>query len=370
MKKRLRMVLGGPRGGLGGAQRIVESLERRLEADGWTVEWFGPANLSRIPASRRYPGLNEALRTLAVGAALRKLPRADLTLSHGTYGLGAPGRRIHVHHGTFAGLADACRAGLPNLDYQVMRRLNGGLEAWSGRGATNVVVSERVAGEIARNYGIRRSIRIHNGVDVSHLAPQPDRRALRARWGLPEDRFLAAVVGRMDYGKGWKVLQALDTLLPPTVHFALAAPPDGSSRLLPGRMTVIPGVPYPELPSFYGACDALLCPSLYEGFGLTLIEAWACGLPVVTGRVGIVGELTGREAAFDRCVADVADAPALAAALVGLREAPEQAQRQAEWGRELAHRRFSLERFQADYLDLINRTLDGVQDGVPAVAAP
>ena len=46
----------------------------------------------------------------------------------------------------------------------------------------------------------------------------------------------------------------------------------------------------------YNAADVLLAPSLYEGFGLTVIEAMACGLPVITSNVSSIPEVVGNAA--------------------------------------------------------------------------
>jgi glycosyltransferase involved in cell wall biosynthesis len=57
---------------------------------------------------------------------------------------------------------------------------------------------------------------------------------------------------------------------------------------------VRPGfVPHHELPAFYCAADAFLFPTLYEGFGLPLLEALTCGCPVITSNNSSVPEVTG-----------------------------------------------------------------------------
>ena len=48
-----------------------------------------------------------------------------------------------------------------------------------------------------------------------------------------------------------------------------------------------------ELVKIYNAADILLAPSIYEGFGLTVLEAMACGTPVVTSNVSSIPEVTG-----------------------------------------------------------------------------
>jgi glycosyltransferase involved in cell wall biosynthesis len=47
---------------------------------------------------------------------------------------------------------------------------------------------------------------------------------------------------------------------------------------------------------FYNAADVLLAPSLYEGFGLTILEAMACGTPVITSNVSSLPEVAGNAA--------------------------------------------------------------------------
>lgn len=47
------------------------------------------------------------------------------------------------------------------------------------------------------------------------------------------------------------------------------------------------------LREIYNAADVLIAPSLYEGFGLTILEAMACGLPVITANVSSLPEVVG-----------------------------------------------------------------------------
>ena len=52
-------------------------------------------------------------------------------------------------------------------------------------------------------------------------------------------------------------------------------------------------VPDEDLPAFYNAADLFLFPSLYEGFGIPVLEAMACGCPVVTSKTGCSPEVAG-----------------------------------------------------------------------------
>ncbi len=52
-------------------------------------------------------------------------------------------------------------------------------------------------------------------------------------------------------------------------------------------------VPDADLPALYAGADALLFPSLYEGFGIPVLEAFACGTPVITSDVSALPEVAG-----------------------------------------------------------------------------
>jgi len=60
------------------------------------------------------------------------------------------------------------------------------------------------------------------------------------------------------------------------------------------QYVIMPGyVARADLPLWYGAADLLVYPSLYEGFGLPVLEAMACGLPVITSNVSSLPEVAG-----------------------------------------------------------------------------
>lgn len=57
-------------------------------------------------------------------------------------------------------------------------------------------------------------------------------------------------------------------------------------------------VPDEDMPGIYAACEALVFPSLAEGFGLPVIEAMACGTPVLVSAVSCLPEVAGNAALF------------------------------------------------------------------------
>jgi glycosyltransferase involved in cell wall biosynthesis len=59
------------------------------------------------------------------------------------------------------------------------------------------------------------------------------------------------------------------------------------------RVLFAPHVPHEELPWVYAAAEILVMPSLIEGFGLPVLEAMACGTPVVCSRAASLPEVAG-----------------------------------------------------------------------------
>ncbi|MGA2171358.1 MAG: glycosyltransferase family 1 protein [Terracidiphilus sp.] len=62
------------------------------------------------------------------------------------------------------------------------------------------------------------------------------------------------------------------------------------------RVHFVGMVPDAQLPSLYRSAEALVFASLYEGFGLPVLEAMACGTPVVTSNIGALQEVAGNAA--------------------------------------------------------------------------
>jgi glycosyltransferase involved in cell wall biosynthesis len=106
-------------------------------------------------------------------------------------------------------------------------------------------------------------------------------------------------------------------------------------------------VPDRDLVLLYNAATAFVFPSLYEGFGLPVLEAMACGTPVVATNLTSVPEVTGDAAKL----VDPRDEDAFLAALTGILTDPEERARLSRAGLERA-RQFSWERAAQQTLDL------------------
>ncbi len=93
-------------------------------------------------------------------------------------------------------------------------------------------------------------------------------------------------------------------------------------------------VPDEALPLWYNAAEILVMPSLYEGFGLPIVEAMACGTPVVAADVSAMPE-AGGDAAL---LFPPHDSAALARALAAVWNHPQQAAEMRQRGLAQAQR--------------------------------
>jgi glycosyltransferase involved in cell wall biosynthesis len=339
--------------GSGGVARVALAQAAMLRECGFEPVAVTPDAVSKPWTSRRFPALNVALLSWQVSHCARQATAGRAPLfSHGMCGArGGEGMRVQLHHGTFRGLAHACRARLSRLEYLILHTINGILERSSSRTRTNVCVSAPVVGELERLYGIRGGRVIYNPVDGEHFAAaagesRPDRR----------DAFTGLCVGRMDYGKGRETVRKMGELLPSEYRLELAAPHIQGEAAWPGdRMRALGRVEYADLPAVYRNSDYLLVASRYEGFGLTMIEAWASGRPIISTNVGLASELRGTEPALDALVVDDPDdADAFAERVRLLRENPELGRRQVEWGRQLIAERFALTAYRRAWRELLS----------------
>lgn len=67
-----------------------------------------------------------------------------------------------------------------------------------------------------------------------------------------------------------------------------------------GALRILSYVPDNDLPALYSCSDAVIAPSLYEGFGLTILEAMACGVPAICSNTTSLKEIIDNPAAtFD-----------------------------------------------------------------------
>lgn len=139
------------------------------------------------------------------------------------------------------------------------------------------------------------------GTDPAHFAPGGDGRAVRERHGLNGGRWMLTVANLTPHkglDTGIRVLAELGRRHPELRYAIVGSGEQGddlrrlATQLGVGeRVRFLTGVPDADLPAIYNASAVYLGvsrlePRSVEGFGISLIEASACGVPVVAGRSG------------------------------------------------------------------------------------
>lgn len=269
-----------PRGRAGGVEVFCGQLEAALGP----LEVFGAAD-GREPngGALSFVGLEQASRALRLSRRFLRAHRRDpfdLVIANGLTGWpltfldpGVP--LIQVYHMTMAGLAHKA---LPlRGDRFVTGQVAARFDRLAGRGKLVVSVSERVRHEVLTWYG-QPSMVVPNAVDVRRFR-RVDQRDAREQLGLDPDERIALFVGRSEYAKGFdRVIEVARAM--PDLRFIAASRPSPAPR----NVRFCANIPHERMPLLYSAADVLLFPSRYEGFGLCLLEALACELPVVVSR--------------------------------------------------------------------------------------
>jgi len=219
-----------------------------------------------------------------------------------------------------------------------------------------LTVSEFARAELSSRLGVPSSrwTVVPPGVDALFRPPTAEERLqLRARLALPP-RYLLAV-GNPKPHKNLALLARIATRLP--VPLVLLAG-DGVSRVFPTPTRVLPEVDEDQLPALYGGAEALLLPSLHEGFGLPALEAMATGTPVLAARAGSLPEVTGGAAEL----LDPEDPEAWVRATNALVRDPRLRSRWVSAGRERA-RAFTWERCARQTLSVYRAALGSAAAG-------
>jgi glycosyltransferase involved in cell wall biosynthesis len=165
-------------------------------------------------------------------------------------------------------------------------------------------------------------IAIPNGVDERfNRAATEAVPAMRARLGLPERYIL--FVGSLDPRKNLRgLLQAWEQISTrldcPLVICGASSHVFRSAGIdrLPESVVLSGYVADEDLPALYAGASLFVYPSLYEGFGLPVIEAMACGTPVVCSSTTALGEVAGDAA----CLVDPAEPESIAAGILRVAE--------------------------------------------------
>jgi mannosyltransferase len=244
------------------------------------------------------------------------------------------------------------------------QRRQSGLTRWLIRRMDAVVATSAKTA----SYLERPATVILHGIDLEGYAPAQDRTALRIQLGLPADGILVGCYGRIRPSKGTDVFSAAMTEV--NKHFPAhalimgrALPKDRDylqhiknnvTKFTLGHMFhFLPEVPVEQMADWYRVLDLYVAPQRWEGFGLTPIEAMACGIPVIATRVGAFEQIVTPDTGM---LVDPDDPAALAAAICTALTPPYPATDWARNARPHVAEHFSIAR-EASELITIYRTL-------------
>lgn len=312
---------------------IVPAEQTRLTHDGHTVVF--DARMPMLPGSASYRILLPGPRTVRI------LKRFSPDLIE----VGDP------YFSGWVGLLVGRRLGIPVISFyhsEYPRALSRTVEKYLGRrpaaltlklitvylrffyGRTDsVIVATRRFQRILNDSGVRRVVYVPLGTDPQRFFPRANREAVRRRLGIPPGHRLLIYAGRIAREKSIKhLVSMIERLHSRRQDLCLLVVGDGElcewvrEAALTRRW--MQWHPYcnsaDDLAELYTAADLMTHASMTETFGLTALEAQACGTPVVAFRHSGMDEVlesipgnrlvpTGDEAAFIAAASQLIDNP-------------------------------------------------------------
>jgi glycosyltransferase involved in cell wall biosynthesis len=348
-------------GKIGGAEIFTVELTRAMRACG-----AEPAVIfiqDGLPLAERLDrfGIPHAALGLHRGRAVLRVPR----LFARTVSMSGPDAAILVESGF---LVAALRAGgyrapiiglehgsllrLPTLP--PMERLIRKADRLSGTTACSVVVavSEYMRDHVAELRPRRRVVCIPNGVDLQRFSPAD---TVRTENG----EIIVGCAARLIEGKG--IEDVIEALAHPSLNrvrlrVAGDGPHAGSLEAFGRSLGVDRRVeflgPVLDMPAFWRSTDVAVAPSntLVEGFGMTAVEAMACGKPVIASESGALPSIVAD--GETGCIIAAGDSAALATAIAEYAADPARRARHGSSGRRRCEEKFGIDRAARRYLEL------------------
>jgi glycosyltransferase involved in cell wall biosynthesis len=297
----------------GGAETYAYELTNALTRRGHDIDVYTRQGAGQVPSTpegvsvinlfpRQYLALPEAVFFNLVARMSVDLDRYDVV--HGimmpstTLGLTlrrqTPTPVVVTSHGTLVDEALSHEARRLE-DYVLKFGVHPGnavLDYLSGRRADRVIaISEHTWERLTGTYGFDedRVVTIPHGVDTERFRPFD-----ATHPAVSDDRFTVLTVGRLGSRKGVEfAIRGIERVDEVDLEFLIAGEGRYEDRLrelvaergLSDRVTFLGRVKEEELPLRYSSAD-VFCLTSMEGFGLVLLEAMACGTPVIATDVG------------------------------------------------------------------------------------
>jgi glycosyltransferase involved in cell wall biosynthesis len=272
-----------------GVVRTLTETRRELEALGHKVFMLTPEFFTTLPCPT-YPEIRLSLTLpTRVGRLIDEFnPHALHIATEGPLGWAARWYALRrnmpfttAYHTRFPEYVQA-RFGIPlTWTYAIMRRFHAP--------ASHVMVPTDVVKRDLERAGFTNVVMWSRGVDVDIFNPNPA--GDNPRDFLKETRPIFLYVGRVAVEKNVEAFLKLDL---PGTKWVVGEGPALAELKRKYPQAYFAGVfPQQELARYYAAADVFVFPSKTDTFGLVLLEALACGLPVaaypVTGPIDVIG---------------------------------------------------------------------------------
>jgi len=356
--------------GVGGAEELIRESLPLAEAEGFDVTvWSLLRGGTVLDEIRRSGGKVELLGAPALWPAAwvhrlwKGLRRERFDLIHS-----------HLFGANLAARLAGHAAGVP-----VILNSHHGTDAWIGawprlleRTTSSLVDRIITCSEAVRRYALEelglpaeRLVVVPNGIRFQRFVLPGRRDSVRAALGLAPDQLVVGTVGRLDEPKkGMAILvDALERVAARIPNVVCLVVGDGTGRRLleekVRRKNLEPHVRFlgerRDIPELLQALDLYVQPSLWEGFGLSALEAMASGLPVIASRVGGLPEVVEEGKTGD--LVPPGDAQLLADRMTALLCAGERRDRYGREGRRRAQDHFPLDKMVRGWTDLYRELL-------------
>jgi len=241
------------------------------------------------------------------------------------------------------------------------------------RDASKVIALSEVEAEQYRSMGVpeEKIAIIPNGIDLSEYAELPPKGAFKKKFNIPEDKKIILYLGRVHKIKGIDFLVRAYAYLINEMHFkdavlVIAGPDDGylkevqelTNSLGVSKHVLFTGPLYGrDKLEAYVDSEFYVLPSRYETFPMTVLEAYACGKPIIASNVkGLKDLIVNRETGL---LFEAGNVMQLSRSIHFLLKEHKEAEQMSLRGRQLVENKFTIEsvvdKLEEVYKEVVSR---------------
>ena len=146
---------------------------------------------------------------------------------------------------------------------------------------------------------------IHNHIEDFFDNSPIDKNYVLNKFNIPVNKKKILITGSIFYKNHEVSYKVLENILKTNNNIVFIHIGGNNENNIPknlsNKIIRIPFVEREEIPKIYKICDILFFPSIYEGFGMPLLEAMSCGIPVICSNESSIPEIIGEDALLSGC---------------------------------------------------------------------